>query len=201
VEAAVDSKYDLRQLAEAAFVAFNRAYATFPKELKTIFHPKVSKRSSLFPTEDNIDISILRCHLNIEAKAMFSRIVDTKRSFPLSKTFSKLRTKKKLDKIRKRYGWIYQLPRQYHMLNPLITSATSRHFWQKVPSLLRIILRTRIRICRQSFGVYFFTTALQPECQSTWQTLFTPPLAQAVNPPDIHFQPTPILEILRLLIN
>ena len=85
-------------------------------------------------------------------KIMNSRIVDMRRSFPLSETFPKLQKKKKLDKFCKRYGWINQLPRQ-HL--PAATcefidkTATSPLFWEKVPSLPRIILRTRIRICRQ----------------------------------------------------
>ena len=85
-------------------------------------------------------------------KIMNSRIVDMRRSFPLSDTFPKLQKKSNLDKLCKRYGWIYQLPRQ-HL--PAATcefidkTATSPLFWEKVPSLPRIILRTRIRICRQ----------------------------------------------------
>jgi hypothetical protein len=46
-------------------------------------------------------------------KIMNSRIVDMRRSFPLSETFPKLQKKKKLDKFCKRYGWINQLPRQH----------------------------------------------------------------------------------------
>jgi hypothetical protein len=32
----------------------------------------------------------------------------------------------------------------------LLTNATSRHFWKKVPSLLRTTIRTRIRICHKN---------------------------------------------------
>jgi hypothetical protein len=32
----------------------------------------------------------------------------------------------------------------------LLKNATSRHFWKKVPSLLRITIRTRIRICHKN---------------------------------------------------
>lgn len=40
VEAAVASRAELKELAEAAFLAFTRAYAAFPRSLRHIFHVK-----------------------------------------------------------------------------------------------------------------------------------------------------------------
>ena len=111
---------------------------------------------------------ILSATSKYRVKTMNLRIVDMRRSFPLSDTFPKLQKKSNLDKFCKRYGWIYQLPRQHlpaATCEFIAKSATSRLFQEKVPSLPRIILRTctRIRTCRQfsqrDWMVWAVTTA------------------------------------------
>jgi hypothetical protein len=46
IEAAVKQSAELAEKAVAAFQAFSRAYAAYPKPVKHIFHPKVLQRAS-----------------------------------------------------------------------------------------------------------------------------------------------------------
>jgi hypothetical protein len=86
----------------------------------------------LFSVLPQYDSDHVKRHLKIyRVKIMNSRIVEMRKSFPLSETFPKLQKKSDLDKFCKRYGWINQLPRQdlpAATCEFVAKSANSRHF-------------------------------------------------------------------------
>jgi hypothetical protein len=145
-----------------------------------------------------VTLVILSATSKYRVKTMNSRIVDMRRSLPLSETLPKLWKKSNLDKFCKRYGWINQLPRQYlpaglvwiYCYN-LTKSATSRHFWEKVPSLLRIISRTRMTDLLSIFSYLICTTSKSLNKTPPWQTLFTPPVWTSREPPWFPFPAHP----------